>query len=81
MHRKHQLQQWPAADHTQDGRVHTYFNVPRQVVEELENAGSAGAYYNAYIEINTSIDAMHSRGSQCQMSSQKPAAEMPSESQ
>ena len=33
----------------QDGRIHTYFNVPRQVVEELENAGSAGAYYNAYI--------------------------------
>ena len=33
----------------QDGRVHTYFRVPAAVVEELERAGSAGAYFNAYI--------------------------------
>ena len=33
----------------QDGRQHSYFGVPQRVFEELIDAGSVGAYFNAYI--------------------------------
>mgnify|MGYP005995576981 FL=1 len=33
----------------QDGRQHTYFGVPQRVFEELIDAGSVGAYFNAYV--------------------------------
>ena len=33
----------------QDGREHIYFNVPADVVEQLEESMSAGAFFNAYI--------------------------------
>ena len=33
----------------QDGREHTYFGVSQRVFEELVDAGSVGAYFNAYI--------------------------------
>ena len=33
----------------QDGRRHTYSGVPQRVFEELIDAGSVGAYFNAYV--------------------------------
>ncbi len=33
----------------QDGRRHSYSGVPQRVFEELIDAGSVGAYFNAYV--------------------------------
>ena len=33
----------------QDGRQHSYFGVPQRVFEEMIDAGSVGAYFNAFV--------------------------------